>query len=29
VVDEAGVIVGKGFANTREQLEALVEGHAE
>ncbi len=29
VVDETGVIVGKGFANTREQLEALVESRAE
>ncbi|MCX7681106.1 MAG: TlpA family protein disulfide reductase [Anaerolineae bacterium] len=29
VVDEVGVIVNKGFANTREQLEALVEGGAE
>ena len=29
VVDEAGVIVGKGFANTRAQLEALVESRAE
>mgnify|MGYP000517318313 CR=1 FL=1 len=29
VVDEAGVIVGKGFANTRAQFEALVGGRAE
>ncbi|MCX7680441.1 MAG: redoxin domain-containing protein, partial [Anaerolineae bacterium] len=29
VVDEAGVILNKGFANTREQLEALVQGGAE
>ncbi len=29
VVDGDGVIVNKGFANTREQLDALVEGGAE
>ncbi len=29
VVDERGVIANKGFANTQEQLEALVEGGAE
>ena len=29
VVDDAGVIAGKGFANTREQLEALVGSRAE